>query len=193
MPKIDTIADFWDCEIEHAEARRGWVNEHLMYIIGTNAGRRNLTKWEVVTALKELALEQALDIEWDIGDRILEFSDRSRLGLVAAGAGTMAGSSRVMERGELSVRAAIRGLRNYRHGVTRTAWYWTNNGKTFGKSTVVWAITEEPCTRDGLWVRRICERGCSDRRVWAKRFSVGASLPYCTECGSRANFGWAMP
>ena len=193
MPNIGTIADFWDCEIEHTEARRGWVNDHLMYIIGTNAGRWNLTKWEVVAALKELAIGQASDFEWDIGDRILEFPDRSRLGIVAAGAGTMAGSSRVMEPGERSVRSAIRGNRRYRHGVTRTAWYWTKSGKTFGKPTEVWAITEKACPKDGLWVRRICERGCSDREVWAQRFSVGASLPYCSECGSRANFGWATP
>ena len=38
-----TIAEFWDCELEHSEAKQSWVNEHLLQVIrrtlGTNAPR----------------------------------------------------------------------------------------------------------------------------------------------------------
>ena len=97
MPEIKTIADFWDCEIEHAEVKRSWVSEHLRYIISKNAGRRNLTKLDVEAGLIAMAVEQAVGIAWEIGDRILDFADGSRLGIVAPAAGTMAGSSRVMK------------------------------------------------------------------------------------------------
>ena len=56
MPEIKTIADFWDCEIEHAEAKKRWVSEHLPYIIGRNAGRGNLTKLDIEVALMDMAV-----------------------------------------------------------------------------------------------------------------------------------------
>ena len=193
MLEIKTIADFWDCEIEHAEAKRRWVSEHLRYIIGRNAGRRDLTKLDVETALIDMAVAQASNIKWEVGDRILDFVDGSRLGIVAPAANTMAGSSRVMEPGESVLRAKIRGNRPYDHGVSRTAWYWTKNGRTYGKPDPVWAVTDTVCPKDGLWVRRFCDKGCGDKLVWAERLTAGTEVPYCASCGSRANYGWATP
>ena len=109
MPAIQTIADFWDCEIEHAEVKSRWVSDHLLYIICNNAGRRNLSKLDVEKALKIMAVEQAAPIQWENGHKVLEFSDDSRLVLVAPAANTMAGSSRVMEPGESSVGLIVQG------------------------------------------------------------------------------------
>ena len=193
MLEINTIADFWDCEIEHAEAKKKWVSEHLLYIIGRKAGRWNLRKLDVEAALKRMAVEQAESIECEIGDRLLDFADGSRLGLVAPAAHTMAGSSRVMAPGESNLRSTIRGGRPYRHGITRTAWYWTKNGKSYGKPEVLWAATDTPCPKDGLWVRRCCDNGCGDREVWEERLTAGTKMPHCAVCRSRADYGWATP
>ena len=103
MPEIQTVADFWDCEIEHAEAKSRWVSDHLLYIIHKEAGRLNLSKLDVEKTLKKMAVEQAVAIQWENGHKVLEFSDGSRLVLVAPAANTMAGSSRVMEPGESSI------------------------------------------------------------------------------------------
>ena len=72
----------------------------MRYVIINKAGRRNLTKLDVEAALIDMAVKQAVDIIWEIGDRILDFADGSRLDIVAPAAGTMAGSSRVMKPGE---------------------------------------------------------------------------------------------
>ena len=111
MPEIQTTADFWDCEIEHSEVKSMWVSDHLLYMIRTAAGRLNLNKIEIESALKKMAEEQAMTmtVQWDIGDKLLDFTDGSRLGIVAPAAGTMAGSSRVMEPSESYVRGKIRG------------------------------------------------------------------------------------
>lgn len=148
---------------------------------------------DVETALIDMAVAQAVNIEWEVGDRILDFADGSRLGIVAPAANTMAGSSRVMAPGERALRAKVRGNRPYDHGVTRTAWYWTKNGKTYGKPELTWAVTGTSCPKDGLWVRRFCDKGCGDKIVWAERFTAGMQMPYCANCGSHANYGWATP
>lgn len=193
MPEIRTIADFWDCEIEHSEVKSKWVNEHLLYIIYTEAGRRNLTKWDVESALRKMAEEQAVTAEWDNGHRLQTFSDGSRLGLVAPGAGRMGGSSRVLEPGESSIGSKIRGGRPYIHGSTKTAWHWTRNGKQYGKADLVWAVTGTPCPQSGLWVRRFCDLGCGDRQVWKERFAERTTMPYCADCRSSVTYGWATP
>ena len=193
MPEINTIADFWDCEIEHAEAKKRWVSDHLLYIIGRNAGRWNLTKLDVEKALVDMAVAQAVNFEWEVGDRVLDFADGSRIGIVAPAAGTMAGSSRVMELGETGLRTKIRGNRPYIHRVTRTAWYWTKNGETYGKPELVWAVTDTACPKDGLWVRRFCDKGCGDKAIWAERLPAGTKMLHCVDCRSRANYGWATP
>lgn len=193
MPEIKTIADFWDCEIEHAEAKKRWVSDHLRYIISKNAGRWNLTKLDVEMALIEMAVAQAMERQWEKGDKILDFADGSRLGIVAPAANTMAGSSRVMEPGERGLRVKIRGNRPYEHGVTRTAWYWTKNGKTYGKPDLVGAVTDTACPKDGLWVRRFCDKSCGDKSVWIERLTAGTEMPYCVGCGSHAGYGWATP
>ena len=169
------------------------VNEHLLYIIETKAGKRNLTKLRVEAALIDMAVDQAIQIEWEIGDRILDFPDGSRMGIVAPAAGTMAGSSRVMQPGEHGVRSYIRGNRPYIHGRTPTAWYWTASGKTYGKPDLLWAVTDSPCPKDGLWVRRFCDRGCGDRGVWEQRLTRGTPMPRCADCGSPANYGGQLP
>ena len=60
MLAIESLADFWDCEIEHAEAKKAWVSEYLLYIIITNAGRWNLSKVEVESKLTAMAVTQAV-------------------------------------------------------------------------------------------------------------------------------------
>ena len=70
-----TIAEFWDCELEHSEAKQSWVNEHLLQVIrrtlGTNAPR-NL---DVEAELRKMAESQAIQTEWAINDKILTFED----------------------------------------------------------------------------------------------------------------------
>ena len=193
MLEIRTIADFWDCEIEHAEARKRWVSDHLLYMVEAQAGRRNLSKLDVEIALRDMAVEQAVSAKREVGDRYLTFTDGSQLGVGALDAGTWAGSSRVMAPGENSLRHSIRGGRPYIHGKTRTAWHWTKNGKTFGKPELLWAATDTPCPKDGLWVRRFCNLGCGDKEVWAERITAGTVMPPCGTCCSRANYGWATP
>ena len=193
MLEINTIADFWDCEIEHAEAKTKWVSEHLLYIIRRKAGRWNLRKLEVEASLKDMAVKQASSVEWETDDRLLDFADGSRLGLVAPAANTMAGSSRVMAPGESNLRSTIRGGRPYSHQFTRSAWYWTKNSKSYGKPDLLWAATDIPCPKDGLWVRRFCDKGCGDREVWAERITAGTKMPHCAVCRSGANYGWATP
>ena len=134
-----------------------------------------------------------MEIQWEIGDRILDFADGSRLGIVALAANTMAGSSRVMEQGERVLRVKVRGGHPYDHGITRTAWYWTKNGKTYGKPDLIWAATGTTCPKEGIWVRRFCDKGCGNRSVWAKRLTEGTDMRYCADCGSPANYGWASP
>lgn len=191
MLKVETLADFWDCEIEHSEIGQNRVSDHLLYMIRTRAGRFNLSNLDVESALRDMALGQAVHREWEIGDRVLDFCDGSRLGLVAMDAGTAAGSSRVMEPGESGVRRRVRGGQPYLPGRTRTAWYWT---KVHGLDRQpAWEVTGKPCPKDGLWVRRFCNRGCGDRVVWTERMFAGTEMPRCSTCASPANFGWATP
>ena len=191
MAKIETLADFWDCEIEHSERGQSQVNQHLLYIIRRNAGRFNLTNLDVEAALRDMATEQAIHWEWEINDKALDFNDGSRLGLIAMDAGTAAGSSRVMQPGEYGVRSRIRGGEPYIHGYTRKAWYWT---KFRGLDRqLVWETTGKPSPKDGLWVRRFCNQGCGDQVVWTTRISAGTAMPHCPTCLSPANFGWATP
>ena len=191
MPEIKTIADFWDREIECSERGQKWVSDHLLYIVRRSWGRFNLRNLDVEQALRDMALEQAVSWEWEVGDRVLDFADGSRLALVAMDAGTMAGSSRVMEPGEGGVRRVVRGGRPYVHGRTKTAWYWTKSSGV--DRELLWEVTGEACPKDGVWVRRFCNLGCGDREVWMERMSAGAVLPRCVNCKSRANFGWATP
>ena len=191
MAKVETLADFWDCEIEHSEIGQSRVSDHLLYMIRRSASRFNLTNLDVEYALRNMALDQAIHSEREIGDRILDFSDGSRLGLIAMDAGTAAGSSRVMKPAEYGVRSRIRGGEPYIHGHTRRAWYWT---KLRGLDReLVWEATGKPSPRDGLWVRRFCNQGCGDQVVWTRRISAGTEMPHCPTCLSPANFGWATP
>ena len=189
-----TIAEFWDCEIEHSEAKQSWVNEHLLEVIrrtlGTNAPR-NL---DVEAQLRKMAESQALQIEWDMNDKILTFEDRSRLAIIAMGANTMKGSSRVMARGDQHVRAKVRNGQPYKHGTTRTAWCWTRNGKTYGKTPPPTATTGERCPKPGQWVRRFCAKGCADYEVPQMTRLAGCEpIDQCTTCRSDAVWGWATP
>ncbi len=194
MIEPKTIAEFWDCEIEHSEAKQSWVNEHLLHVIrrtlGTNAPR-NL---DVEVQLRKMAESQAVQTEWVINDKILTFEDQSRLALVAMDANTMRGSSRIMMSGERDVRSQVRNGQPYIHGTTRTAWYWTRNGKTYGKARPSTAATGERCPRLGRWVRRFCAKGCADREVPQKiRLTEGEPIDRCTTCFSDAVWGWATP
>ena len=187
----ETIADFWDCEIEHSERGQSQVNQHLLYIIRRNAGRFNLTNLDVEAALRDMATKQAIHWEWEINDKVLDFNDGSRLGLIAMDAGTAAGSSRIMKPGESGARRFIRGGLPYIHGHTRTAWYWTRISEL--NRNLTWGITDNPCPLTGVWVRRLCNQGCADLAVYTQRITAGTNMPPCPTCKSPTNFGWATP
>ena len=194
MTRPETIAAFWDCEIEHSEAKQKWVNEYLLFVIRRTLGKNVPPNLDVEAQLRNMAESQAVHTERDIGDKILTFEDGSRLGIVAMGAGTMKGSSRVMAPEERNVRAKVRNGQPYIHGTTRTAWYWTRNGKTYGKTTPETAATGDKCPRSGRWVRRFCNKGCADHEVPPMiRLTEGEIVGQCTTCRSNAVWGWATP
>ena len=133
MPDVTTIAEFWDCEIEHCYVKMRWTNPILLNAICDKLGTRAPRKLGVLYELRKMAESRAREIEQHIGDKILTFEDGSRLAIVAFDANTMEGDSRVMEPGETNIRAKVRGGKPYRHGITKSAWHWTRNGKNFGK------------------------------------------------------------
>ena len=152
-------------------------------------------KWEMVMALQAMAESQAVSVEWQVDDKILTFRDGSRLGLVSLGANTMAGASRVMEAGDASIRAKVRGGKPYDHGKTKTAWHWTKNGKTYGKPPRLVATTGQPCPKSGFWVRTICRRGCADSSEVVKSVWIGEGdeVGKCTTCHTDAMWEWITP
>lgn len=135
MPSINSIADFWDCEIEHCEAKLRWTDPALLDIVGERLGRKVPRKWDAVHEICRMAESRAVNSEWSINDKILTFEDESRLALIPLDANTMKGASRVIESGETAIRTKVRGGKPYVHGTTRTAWFWTKNGKLFGKAS----------------------------------------------------------
>ena len=190
MLEISSVAEFWDCEIEHAEAKKRWVNEHLLYIICMNAGRWNLRKLEVEKALRNMAIEQAVQTQWEIGDRLLYFTDGSRLGLAAIDANTMAGSSRVM-----ASRRSQPQKQDSRQPAIR-AWNHPNGMVLDPQREKLWEIrigmgiyefTLVP--KDGVWVRRFCPGNCGSKAVWTERVGDGTAMPYCADCGAGATYG----
>ena len=189
-----TIAEFWDCELEHSEAKRSWVNEHLLQVIRRTLGTNAPRKLDVEAELRRMAESQAFKTEWATNDKILTFEDCSRLALVAMDANTMKGSSRVMAPGEQNVRAKVRNGKPYIHGKTKTPWYWTRNGKTYGKTLPPTATTGDDCPKSGHWVRRFCNNGCADYEVPPMiPIAEGALIGECTTCRSNAVWGWATP
>ena len=194
MTEPKTIAEFWDCELEHSEAKQRWVNEHLLQVIRRTLGTNAPSNLAVEAQLRKMAESQAVQTEWIINDKILTFEDQSRLALVAMDANTMKGSSRVMTSGERDVRTRVRNGQPYEHGITRTAWYWTRNGKTYGKARPPIARTTERCPKSGQWVRRFCAKGCADHEVpRLVRLEEGDPIDQCTTCLSDAVWGWATP
>ena len=134
LPSIKTIAEFWDSEIEHCDAKLRWTNPALLDIACEKLRTKAPRKLDVIREFRKMAEGRAVEWEWDSNDKILTFEDGSRLAIVAFGANTMKGDSRVMEPGETSVRFKVRGGKPYCHGVTKSAWYWTTNGKKYGKT-----------------------------------------------------------
>ncbi len=104
----ETIAEFWDCKIEHSEVKQKWVNENLLHIIRRTLDTNRITNGAVQRKLREMAESQAVQTEWVIDDKILTFEGDSRLGIIAPGAGTAAGLSRVMASDEKNVRGKVR-------------------------------------------------------------------------------------
>ena len=123
MPNVETIADFWDCEFEHSERGAVHVNTVLYDEISKKLRKKRLNKHDVADELRKMAEAQAIDVKWEIGDKVLTFPVRSQLGIIAPGAGTAAGSSRVMRPGEVGVRDRVRGGAPYCQESTRSAWY----------------------------------------------------------------------
>ena len=132
MPKVETIADFWDYEFEHCERAAVRINPDIYHAISKKLGKNRLNKYDVADEMRKMAEAQAIEVKWEIGDKVLTFPDGSQLGIVAPGAGTAAGWSRVMRPGEVGVRDRVRDGALYRHGTTRSAWYWTRNGNING-------------------------------------------------------------
>ena len=143
MPNIITIADFWDCEIEHCEVKLKWTNPVLLDMVAERLGRKVPRKWDTVRELCRMAESRAVSFQWDRNDKILTFEDESRLALIPLDANTMKGSSRVMGPGDLTVRSNVRGGKPHIYGITKTAWHWTKNGKVFGKPSTSTLPTQE--------------------------------------------------
>ena len=93
-----TTADFWDYQLERAELGSKYVSHILMDFVLPTSGRSS--KYDIQAQLKELAVSQATEVSFHGGDKVLSFDDGSRLAVVAEGANTMVGTSRVMEPGE---------------------------------------------------------------------------------------------
>ncbi len=134
MPSINTIAEFWDSEIEHCGVKLRWTNRALLDIACEKLRTKSPRKLDVICELSKMAEGRAVEWEWNTNDKILTFEDGSRLAVVAFDANTMKGDSRVMEPSETFIRAKVRGGKPYYHGVTKSAWHWTTNGKKYGKT-----------------------------------------------------------
>ena len=192
MPEVNSIAEFWDREIEHCEANISWVNQGIRQVVRAELGKSNPTGSEVMDKLREIARANATTIHPDLNDEILTFEDGSRLAIIAPGANTMAGSSRVMGENEQFVRNNVRGGIPYSNAV-HNAWYWTENGKKRGNQEKTSATTGQECPETGSWVRQSCQRNCSLPRVQVEWVEKGNSMPKCQKCSSLASFKWAMP
>ncbi len=134
MPSINTIAEFWDSEIEHCDAKLRWTNPALLDIACEKLRTKALRKLDVIRELRKMAEGRAVEWEWNKNDKILTFEDGSRLAIIAFDADTMKGDSRVMEPGETFIRCKVRGGKPYSNGITKSAWHWTTNGKKYGKT-----------------------------------------------------------
>ena len=80
----------WDRRIERAE----WLFETAHHDLGHIIDAEKAMDFLMET--RKAALENAVGFEWQTNDRVLTFTDGSKLLLIAADAGTAAGDSRVL-------------------------------------------------------------------------------------------------
>lgn len=110
-------AMLWDRRIERAE----WLCETALNELGHIIDKDKAMDFLFET--RKAALEDAVDVKWQIADRELTFSDGSKLLLIAADAGTAAGDSRALcPSDETQTRMQVRGGGRYHHGTNQKAW-----------------------------------------------------------------------
>lgn len=112
-----TEAETWDRRIERAEWLFTSSFQELEHLLDQDQ------TMEFLHNTCDAAENSAIEKKWDINDKILTFSDGSKLLLIAPGANTAAGYSRVIHPSDTTQgRSLIRGSQPYRHGVTHYAW-----------------------------------------------------------------------
>ena len=185
-----TMAEFWDYQLERAELGSKYVSHILVDFVLANNGRTS--KYDIQAQLKELAVSQAAEVVFHGGDRVLTFEDGSRLAVVAGGANTMVGISRVMEPGEHDVRGKVRGGRPCLHGKTRSARFWTRKENMENLDIPV-IKSGDICQKPGLWVRMFCSGKCANPGTGLTHMESGEPAGRCSDCSMNASYGWACP
>ena len=185
-----TMAEFWDCQLERAELGSKYVSHLLVDFVLANNGRTS--NYDIQAQLKDLAVKKAAEVVCHGGDRVLTFEDGSRLALVADGANTMVGISRVMEPGELDVRGKVRGGRPYLHGKTRSATFWTRK-ENWEDLDIPVIKSGDICQKTGFWVRMFGGGKCVNPGTVLKYMESGEPAEHCSDCSINASYGWAYP
>ena len=119
MSETMTKAELWDRRIERAE----WLIESAYHDLGDVIDKDKA--FDLLTATRDEAVEDAVNVSFEgqIADRVLSFSDGSKLLLIALGADTAAGDSRVLRPTDRTqTRIQVRDGSSYQHGITKNAW-----------------------------------------------------------------------
>ena len=118
MSEAMTQAMLWDRRIERAE----WLLETAYNDLGHIIDEEKAMDFLMET--RKAALEDATSsFERQTNDKVLTFSDGSKLLLIAADANTAAGDSRVLcPSDRTQTRRLVRGGGEYQHGTNQKAW-----------------------------------------------------------------------
>lgn len=112
-----TQAELWDRRFERVDwliASHYQGLEDVIYIDKA---------YDLLREMREAVVHDAVGCEWQTADRVLTFADTSKLLLIAPGADTAAGSSRVLRStDQVQTRMQVRDGSPYRHGITHDAW-----------------------------------------------------------------------
>ena len=114
-----TRAELWDRRIERAEWLIASALHDLEDIIDYDKA------FDLLVRTRDEAVKDAVSVSFEgqIADRVLEFSDRSKLLLIKLDANTAAGDSRVLRPTDRTdTRSQLRNGNEYQHGIDEWAW-----------------------------------------------------------------------
>ena len=115
--KSFTEAELWDRRLERLEWLAATAGDELGEIIDLQKAMDHLFD------VRNAAIENAVESEWQTADRVLTFADGSRLLLIAGDANTAAGDSRVLRLTDRTeTRMQLRDGSPYEHGITKGSW-----------------------------------------------------------------------